>query len=108
MTAFISGPMSGYEDFNYPAFHEAGKLLSKVGIEFESPAHMCTGQYLYPPRADDALPWDYYMRKSLRQLLQCKAIIMLPGWQDSRGAQLEKQVAEALGMVVLYLGYYES
>lgn len=105
---FMSGPMTGYEDFNYPAFHEAGEKLSKAGIEFESAAHECTGQYIYPPRADNAGPWDYYMRKSIRQLTQCQAILMLPGWQDSRGAQLEKHIAEELGMVVLYLGSHES
>lgn len=108
MTTFISGPMTGYEDFNYPAFHEAGEKLSKAGIEFDSPAHMCTGQYTYPPLEDNEMPWDYYMRKSIRKLLQCDAILMLPGWEDSRGAQLEKHIAEALGMVVLYLGSHES
>jgi hypothetical protein len=47
------------------------------------------------------LPWDWYLRRDLRELVKCSRIALLPDWQQSRGAQLELHVAEALGMQVI-------
>ena len=41
------------------------------------------------------------MRVDLAALLTCDAIVLLEGWQQSRGAQLEKTVAEAIGLMVI-------
>ena len=40
------------------------------------------------------------MRLGLRGLLDCDEIVMLPGWERSRGARLEHLVAVELGMTV--------
>jgi hypothetical protein len=42
--------------------------------------------------------------RDLQAITECDAIAMLPGWQTSTGAKLEKQLADFLGMTVLYLG----
>ena len=43
------------------------------------------------------------MRHDLALLLGCDAIAMLPGWERSRGAWLERLIAEALGLPVWYI-----
>lgn len=43
-----------------------------------------------------------FMRTDLISLLTCDSIMMLPGWETSRGATVEKSVAEACGMPVHY------
>lgn len=43
------------------------------------------------------------MRRGLRQLLTCDTIALLPGWQNSRGATIEHQLATGLGMTVIEL-----
>jgi hypothetical protein len=47
--------------------------------------------------------WEEYMRNSLKHLMDCEGIALLPNWEDSKGARLEHTIAVALGMDVLYL-----
>lgn len=44
-----------------------------------------------------------YMRDCVRALCDCDTIALMPCWTGSRGAQIEKRIAEDLGMQVLYL-----
>ena len=39
---------------------------------------------------------------AIRQLALCDAVLMLPGWKTSRGACIEKRLAEDLGLRVLH------
>lgn len=103
MTTFISGPMSGYEDFNYPLFHEVGRYLTEKRELFFSPAHHpMSGHELEPPEPDEAMSWEYYMRRSLKMLLYSDRILMLPGWEDSRGASIEREIADVLKISIEY------
>jgi hypothetical protein len=38
---------------------------------------------------------------ALRQLALCDGVALLPGWQDSRGARIEHQLATQLGLIVV-------
>ena len=103
MTTFISGPMTGYGDFNYPLFHKVARQLAERGELFYSPAHHpVMGYELEPPEPDEAMSWEYYMRESLKMLLKCDSILMLPGWEWSRGASIEREFADVLKMPITY------
>lgn len=98
---YIAGPMSGYDNFNYPAFHKAADELRELGCSVESPAEY-EGRPLMPPTKEDAKPHSYYMREALEKLMQCDAILMLKGWKKSEGACLELSIAQALDMAIYY------
>lgn len=93
---YISGPMTGLPDSNYPAFHKAARHLRSQGLRVESPAEN-------PPPVCGT--WEGWMRGALRQLMRCSSIIMLPGWQASKGASLEHHVATELGMPVDFVDF---
>ena len=95
MIAYLSGPMTGLPDNGYPAFQVAAERLRAQGVQIISPHE------IIPPGAG---PWTWaqHMRVDLAALLTADVIVMLPGWETSRGARLEKAVAEALGLVVDY------
>lgn len=84
--------MTGIPEFNYPAFNAVAKLLRDRGVEVRNPAENDAGS--------TGKPWEYYIRLALRSLLECDEVVLLPGWEASRGAQLERYVAEKLGMQI--------
>jgi hypothetical protein len=96
MKLYLSGPMTGIPEFNFPAFHKAAASLRASGYEVVNPAEL---------DAADTTPmaWEDYLRRDLRVLLDCQGIALLPGWENSRGAKLESTVALALGMRPIYL-----
>ena len=94
MIIYLSGPMTGIHDNGYPAFRAAAERLRSQGAQVISPHE------IVPP---GAAPWSWqqHMRADLAALLTCDVVVLLPGWETSRGAQLEKTVAEAIGMKVV-------
>ena len=86
MRMYLSGPMTGYKDFNYPKFNEvATKIRNKYGASVFNPATNFEG------RTD--LPRKTYMREDIEQVLQAEAIVLLDGWEKSKGARLEYEIA---------------
>lgn len=88
MRVYLAGPMSGHPDFNYAAFHNAAARLRAHGFDVVNPAEIVK---------TPGLGWQACMRLDIPALLTCEAIIMLPGWQSSRGARLEYRLAQQLG-----------
>lgn len=86
---FVCGPMTGCPLNNYPAFHAEAARLRALGLHVENPA-----ENTLPAGS----PWDVYMRRTIAQLLTCDSLVLLPGWEHSRGATLERHIASQLGM----------
>lgn len=93
---YLAGPMTGYPEFNFPAFKAAASDIDEMGVG--QVWHTANGT---PPDPEDAPPWSVYLRVALRKLLHCNAVVVLPGWRESRGARLEVYVALELGMPVV-------
>ena len=92
-TVYISGPMSGLPEFNYPAFGEAAQEMRAMGWNVINPAENHGG------RTD--LPKEEYFRADIPLVAGADAIYMLKGWEVSVGAQLEFAVARACGVRAL-------
>lgn len=84
---YVCGPMTGLPLLNYPAFHAAAADLRSQGYQVENPAEG-------PAEAS----YEAYLCRGLLQLLTCDTVALLPGWERSRGARIEHQVAQTLGM----------
>lgn len=94
---YLSGPMTGLPDSNYPAFHSAARMLRRRGYEVRNPA-------------ENTLPgeprWVDYMRLSIGQLMTADAVALLPGSEKSDGAGIETRLAIRLGMEVRAFRYW--
>lgn len=91
-TIYIAGPMTGYPEWNYPAFTEAAAALRALGHDVVSPHELHDD--------DMTRPFDWYLRRDLKALCDCTAIALLDGWVKSRGANLEYGVAQALDFTI--------
>jgi hypothetical protein len=91
MKLYISGPMTGYVELNYPAFTQVAQLLRDAGYEVVSPHE------LNPITATD---WKECMKVDIRALLDCEGIATLVGHEKSKGATLENTIAAAMGMEI--------
>lgn len=89
---YLAGPMTGIDDFNYPAFNAMADKLRARGYEVENPADHGTVA---------GAVWTDYMAYDLTRLGLCGMIALLPGWEKSQGARLEVLIAERLGMKVV-------
>jgi nucleoside 2-deoxyribosyltransferase len=100
---YLAGPMSGIPDNNFPAFDRAAEVLRGHGHEVWSPADANRKAGFDPTRT--ATPQEYaeFMREDLRAVIDSDAIALLPGWEHSKGASMEKAVAEITGRQILYL-----
>lgn len=100
MKYYIAGPMTGYDDLNFPSFYHAEDLLVARGIEVINPA-----------RINPALDanWLDCMKADIKYLVDCDGIYMLKNWEKSRGAAIEHFIAVSLGLKVEYEdGAYHS
>ena len=90
---YLAGPMSGIARHNFPFFHEVARRLRGEGYEVFNPAENQDGGV--------AQPRSFYMRIDTPALMASEAVVLLlPGWQESRGASLEVWIALDLDLPV--------
>jgi hypothetical protein len=93
MTWYLSGPMSGIDDLNFPAFAFAATTLRSQGFQVLSP---------HEAEMDGEPTYVDYLRYDMKTLAICDGIVLLSGWSKSNGAQLELHIALRLGYDVRF------
>ena len=88
--AYIAGPMTGRDNYNYDAFNAIEGDLRLQGFEYvNNPARHFNG--------DQGLPWTVYIDAAMNSLLESNVLLAMSGWQDSIGATLEVLMALGCG-----------
>ena len=64
--------------------------------------HLTHFVHLETPENAPLLPQDFWYNFDLEWLKCCDAILMMPGWETSRGARLEHETAKKLGLKIYY------
>ena len=100
---YLAGPMTGIEEYNFPAFHRAAADLRARGWVVFSPAEKDEADG-FNPKTDTAKTLKEYMVDDLAAVCRSDAVICLPGWESSTGANLEMHVARVCGIPVLAYG----
>lgn len=116
---YIAGPMTGLEYFNFPTFDRHKDYFEKLGFTVFSPADhdrsLLGKEPDWLPSEEDSegpwLKWSIPDAPDLRTMLgddlqwiakHADEIMMLPGWENSKGANAEWALAKALGLKIRY------
>lgn len=126
MKAYISGGMTNIPEFNFPEFDDVTHAWRALGHEAVSPAEhdrevvartcVCATDLgpvakpeHFPGYAEGNVPlwseatgfkYETAMAWDINAVIECDAIVMLPGWERSSGARTERFVAEVTGKKV--------
>lgn len=91
--AYVAGKITGLpKDEVRTKFNNITSRLNDMGYHVVNPADSL----------DDTRNWRDAVRSDIKRMLECDEIHLLPDWQESRGAQLERDIALRLGMQVVY------
>lgn len=101
---YLSGPMSGYPDFNAASFFRATDILREKGYVVINPHEL--------PEPDitgmsELAAWAEYLARDVMlfaRITNPVILVLLPGWEQSRGALLERAVAMQRGFRVITFG----
>lgn len=109
-TFYLAGPMSGYPGFNFAAFTEAAEALRADGYRIISPAEIDDEETrewaMASPDGDPSShpsgkTWGDFMARDIKIVIdESKGVIVLPNWEESRGARIEVFTAVLCGHTI--------
>ena len=98
-------------DHNFPAFKQAERELTAVGYEVISPTTGVPDDVIEKAIAmglefRNTEEYNQLLRRDIGWVMGVDAVAVLPGWEDSSGAQLEVNAARAVGKRVAPLAKF--
>ena len=89
---YLSGPMTGLPEFNYPEFNRVAQLLRDQGNVVYNPA-----EFDYEG--------EFPIRRAFAEFsaficLEADKIVLLPGWENSLGVNAELALAKNCGLEI--------
>lgn len=113
MKVYLAGPMRGYKEFNFPAFHAAARDLRADGHEVFSPAERDIARHgtdiskgnnsgsEAAAEKDHGFSLRVAVGEDLAWICEnADGLALLPDWRNSKGACAERGVALALNLKV--------
>lgn len=104
--AYISGPISGLQNGNVEAFALAQKKLEEQDYIVVNPHEASKEVYDKWAKLDCTTQenkdqmWKEFMIVDIRHLTLCTHVFVLPGWETSKGSNLEILIAQKLGLKI--------
>lgn len=95
MRLYISGPITGVKNYKR-IFQGAKDALTAKGYDVVNPAELTDV-------IGDSFSYDEILVIDLVLLSRCDAMVQLPGWEESRGANIEYGYALAADKIIIKL-----
>lgn len=91
---YISGPITGVDDYK-EKFARVEEMYKAAGHYVLNPAKLSD---LLP---EDCTTWKQYMDFAIELLKMSSIVVMLPGWEKSKGACVEYYLARELDKMII-------
>lgn len=102
MRIYLSGKITGREKEDYSRQFERAETFYKTGgFDVINPVKIGEEVLKINPKAE----WQDFMIRDLEALRTCTHIALLEGWEESKGAKMEKAEAEKIGLEIMYLKF---
>ena len=102
MRIYLSGKITGREKEDYTRqFARAESFYKTGGFDVVNPVKIGEEVLKINPKAE----WQDFMIRDLEALRTCTHIALLEGWEESKGAKMEKAEAEKMGLEIMYLKF---
>lgn len=96
---YISGAISGLPRNEYiKCFADAEDKLVKRGYKVCNPTKLLPSKHLW---VYHIIGYKLTLLYDIWHLLNCDGICMIDGWQWSKGARLEKNIADVFGLEII-------
>jgi hypothetical protein len=103
MKIYLSGKITGLDKEVYTRqFERAETFYRTSGFDVINPVKIGEEVLKINPKAE----WQDFMIRDLEALKTCTHIALLEGWEESKGAKMEKAEAEKMGLEIMYLKFY--
>ena len=104
ISCYIAGPYTAdtkeQVDKHIDRAAEAASYYYKMGYAVYCP-HLQTSYIDQHYNQGEELEYNDWMRNDIYWLEKCDVIVFLPGWEKSKGAKIERLIAEAMGKSIL-------
>ena len=105
MRIYLSGKITGLEKEDYTRqFARAESFYKTGGFDVINPVAIGEEVLKINPKAE----WQDFMIRDLEALRTCTHIVLLEGWEESKGAKMEKAEAEKMGLEIMYLKLFDG
>ena len=95
MKIYISGKISGLPpEQTQRKFSDAADLLHNLDCEPVNPFQIGVSH--------SNASWKQHMIRDIELLMHCDGILLLDDWKESKGARIEKKIADEMGLIILH------
>lgn len=111
--AFISGPISGFENGNFEFFKHSQIYLEKKGYIVMNPHETRKDIYNKWAKTIDyevkisektiELMWIDFIKDDIKHLLIADCVFVLENWESCKGSNLQLMIAQKLGIPIYYM-----
>ena len=102
MRIYLSGKITGLDKEVYSRqFERAENFYKTSGFDVVNPVKIGEEVLKINPKAE----WQDFMVRDLEALRTCTHIALLEGWEESKGAKMEKAEAEKMGLEIMHLRF---